>query len=534
MGIRRFAAAAGGIALAAALLTGCVPGDDGGDPIRVNGSEPANPLIPGDTDELGGFRILQALYSGLMTYDESGLAVPDVAASVEPNEDNTVYTVRIREGGAFTDGEPVTADSFVNAWDWAALASNEAINQSSFSDLVGFSADEDSSLITEGGLVVIDDETFEIHLQRSISDFPDRLGLPVFSPLPPVFFEDPVAFAEHPIGNGPYMFDGDDAWKHGKRVELVVNPDYEGVREADNDGITMLFYDSLDIAYTDLLSGHLDVLDTLPASALGTFKDELGDRDIDVPDAELEAITIPSTLPHFSGPEGVLRRTAISMAFDREAIADDLFGVRRVPAEDFATPALDSFREELPGAESLLFNEDAAVDAWEEADMLVPWDGTLEIAYNTDGGHQEWVDAVAAQISDTLGIEVTGKPYLSFAALQSAIDDESVDTAYRTSVRAEYPAVTAYIGRYASGAPENTGTYANPDFDAALIEGSKATTSADRQAAYSAAQAILLTDLPSLPLWNGTVQAGFGTNIDDVSLDWHGVPRYEAITRSGG
>ncbi|HEX7834331.1 MAG TPA: ABC transporter substrate-binding protein [Pseudolysinimonas sp.] len=517
------------------LLSGCTSTGGGADDIiLVNGSEPANPLTPGDTDEPGGFRILQALYAGLVAYDEFGVAVPDVAQSITPNEDNTVYTVKLRDGEDFTDGEPVTADSFVDAWDWIALASNKALNQRYFSDIVGFSADADASLITEGGLVVIDDRTFEIHLATPISDFPQRLGLPVFSPLPPAFFDDPSAFAEHPIGNGPYLIDGDDAWKHGNRIELVANPGYHGQRKAQNGGVTMLFYDTLDTAYSDLLSGHLDVLDQLPESALATFEDELSDRDIDGPGPTLESITIPSTLPHFAGPEGTLRRLAISMAFDRTAIVTDLFGVTRIAARDFATPALVGFRGEVPGFGALLYNEDLAKDAWERANLLAPWDGTFEIAYDSDGAQRDWVDTVAASISATLGIDAAGKPYPSDAALQSAIDAGSVGSAYAGVIRGDYPSVTAFIGRYASDSPENTGQYKNLDFDALLGTAAKATTRSDREAAYTRAQSTLLADLPALPLWNSTVQVGFGEGIEHVTIDWHGIPQYEAITKSGG
>jgi oligopeptide transport system substrate-binding protein len=534
MRIPRFAGAAGGIVVTiAVLLSGCTPaGDQSNDTIRVNGSEPANPLNPADTAELGGFRILQALFAGLVAYDESGNLINDVAESIEPNADNTVYTVTIRGGSAFTNGEPVTANSFVDAWDWAALASNKAVNQDFFSDIVGFSADEDASLIAEGGLVVLNDDSFEVHLRTPISDFPQRLGHTVFSPLPQAFFDDPAAFAQHPIGNGPYMLDGDDAWEHGERIELAVNDDYDGEREPHNSGITMTFYETLDLAYADLLGGHLDVLDTLPASSLATFRDELDANNLDQPTGVLESITIPTSLAHFAGPEGLLRRTAISMALDRAEITDDVFGVKRLPAQDFATPALATFQEETRGSEVLLYNKDAAEEAWAEADTISPWDGQLEIAYNVDGGHQEWVDAVAAQLSATLKIDVVGHPYQTFAQLQTAIADGSVGSAYRTVVRADYPGVVDFIGRYASSSPENAARYVNSKFDAKLTEGSKAKTQSDAQDAYSAAQTILLTDLPSIPLWNSTVQAGYGAGLEDVALDWHGVPLYDAISRS--
>jgi oligopeptide transport system substrate-binding protein len=537
MRIPRFAVAVGSLVVATALLlTGCSPeGADDADIISVNGTEPLNPLIPANTVEAGGYRILDALFSGLVYYDASGAAVDELAESIAPNADNTVYTVSIEDGTTFTDGEEVTAESFVNAWDWAALARNATLKRHYFSDIVGYSADTDSSLIEAGGLVVVDEHTFEIHLKTSLSDYPHRLGDIAFAPLPSAFFVNPAAFGKHPIGNGPYMFDGADAWQHGKRLELVVNPGYSGKRAPANDGLTMRFYDSLDIAYADLLSGNLDVLDRLPDRALATFKSELGTRWVDQPLATLETITIPQGLAHFSGPEGELRRDALSQAIDRRSIVADIFANTRVAARDFTSPALDGYSSTLLGSDVLSFSKNSAVANWEAADEISPWEGPFEIAYNADGGHQVWVQAVADSIHTVLGIDVVGVPYPSLADLGDAIEDGSIASAYRTGVRADFPGVQGFIGPYyATQGSANTSGYGNPDFDAQLVLAGTAKSPADAAAAYQDAQVLLLADLPALPLWNAVAQAGYGDGIAGVALDWRAVPLYHLITKRDG
>ena len=150
MRMRRFAAAAGALAIATALLlTGCAtagaPGSADAGILRVNGSEPANPLIHADTVDVGGARIIDAIFSGLLYYDATGAPVNELAQSIEASEKNTVFTITIASGTTFTDGTEVTAASFVKAWEWAALASNKSPNRASFADIVGYSADEDVS-----------------------------------------------------------------------------------------------------------------------------------------------------------------------------------------------------------------------------------------------------------------------------------------------------------------------------------------------------------------------------------------------------
>jgi oligopeptide transport system substrate-binding protein len=539
--ITRIAAAAGTLAIASALvLSGCSAEGGGtpeGDPtaiITTNSSEPQNPLIPANTNEVGGGKIIDSIFAGLVNYTGDGTPENDVAESIEANDDNTVFTVKIKSGTTFTNGEEVTASSFVDAWDWGALASNAALSSYFYEDIVGFSYEEDVSLKEAGGLVVVDDTTFEIHLKSSLADYPLRLGYSAYYPLPSAFLDDPAAFGENPIGNGPYMFASEDAWQHNERIDLVVNPDYDGPRKAANGGVSFVFYETPDAAYADLLGGNLDVLDVIPDSALKTFKDELGDRSIDQAAAIFQSFTIPARLPHFSGKEGELRRAAISMAINREEITDVIFNGTRIPAHDFTSPVIDGYSEDVPGSEVLNFNEDEAKAKWAEADAISPWEGTFELAYNADGGHQAWVDAVANSIKNVLGIDAAGAPYPTFAEVRTAITDRSIQTAFRTGWQADYPGLFNFLGPiYGTNAGSNDGDYSNAEFDALLKEGSSAASTEEANEKFQQAQEILFRDLPAIPLWYASVQGGYSELVDNVEIDWHSVPLYYQITKTG-
>jgi oligopeptide transport system substrate-binding protein len=537
--ITRIAAAAGGLAIASALvLSGCSTGGDtpSGDPtavITANGSEPQNPLIPANTNETGGGKIIDSIFAGLVYYTADGAPENDVAESITPNDDNTVFTIKIKDGQKFTNGEAVTSSSFVDAWDWAALASNAALNSYFFEDMVGFSYDEDVSLKESGGLVVVDDSTFEIHVKSSLADYPLRLGYSAFYPLPTAFFDDTAAFGENPIGNGPYMLSGEGAWQHNEKIDLVVNPDYNGGRKAQNGGLSIVFYTTQEAAYADLLGGNLDVLDAIPPSALKTFKDELGDRAIDQAAAIFQSFTIPARLPHFSGKEGELRRAAISEAINREEITDVIFDGTRTPAHDFTSPVIDGYSEDVPGSEVLNYNPDDAKAKWAEADAISPWDGEFKIAYNADGGHQEWVDATANSIKNVLGIDASGDPYPTFAEVRTAITDRTIQTAFRTGWQADYPGLFNFLGPiYGTNAGSNDGDYSNPDFDALLKQGSSASDTDEANKYFQQAQEILFKDLPAIPLWYSSVQGGYSEAVDNVAIDWHSVPLYYQITKS--
>ena len=103
----------------------------------------------------------------------------------------------------------------------AHLLSNAQLSSYFFESIEGFSYDEDSELT---GLSVVDDTTFTVKLNQPESDFPLRLGYSAFFPLPASAFDDIDAFGENPVGNGPYMLDGEGAWKHNEQISLVAEP----------------------------------------------------------------------------------------------------------------------------------------------------------------------------------------------------------------------------------------------------------------------------------------------------------------------
>jgi oligopeptide transport system substrate-binding protein len=534
----RIGAAAGGLAIAAALvLSGCsassnAPSGVSTAIVTANGSEPQNPLIPTNTNETGGGKIVDAIFAGLVYYDAAGAPVNDLAESIK-TDDNQAYTVTVKQGATFTNGEAVTAKSFVDAWNYGALASNAQLNSYFFEDILGFSYDADVDLVQSGGLVIVDDHTFEIHLKSPLADYPLRLGYSAYYPLPAVAFDDIAAFGENPIGNGPYMLDGVGAWKHNEKINLVVNPDYTGGRTPQNGGLDIVFYETQEAAYADLLGGNLDVLDAIPSGALATFKNELGARAIDQAAAIFQSFTIPARLPHFGGAEGALRRAALSHAINRDEITKVIFEGTRTPAHDFTSPVIDGYSEKVPGSDVLNYDEALAKDLWAQADAISPWDGTFQIAYNADGGHQEWVDATTNSIKNVLGIDASGAPYPTFAEVRTLITDRTITTAFRTGWQADYPGLFNFLGPlYATNAGSNDGDYSNPEFDALLAQGSQAASVADANKFYQQAQEILFKDLPAIPLWYSSVQGGYSASVDNVAIDWHSVPLYYQITKS--
>lgn len=499
--------------------------------ITTNGTEPQNPLVPSNTNETGGGKILELIFAGLVYYDASGAPVNEIAESIE-SDDNQLWTITIKEGQKFTDGSEVKASSFVDAWNQGVRDGH--LLRYFYEPIKGFPEGEETVESLEG-LKVVDDYTFTVELMQPEADFPLRLGYSAFYPLPEAGLGDESVqkeFGEHPIGNGPYKVAGEDAWRHNESIDLVPNPDYDGPRQPKNGGVTIKFYANPDAAYNDLLAGNLDVADTVPDSAFATFEQELDGRSINQPTAVFQSFTIPERLAHFDGEEGKLRRQALSMAIDREEITDKIFQGTRTPAKDFTSPVIDGYDENVAGNEVLTFDPDKAKELWEQADEISPWEGTFELAYNADGGHQAWVDAVTNQLKNNLGIDAVGKPYPDFKSFRTEITDRKIESSFRSGWLADYPALSNFLGPlYGTGAGSNDGDYSSQAFDDLLDQAAGASSAEEANELYQQAQGILFEDLPAIPLWYSNVNGGYAEGVNNVEFGWNSVPLFYNITK---
>jgi len=508
--------------------------------IKVNGSEPQNGLLPANTNETGGGRIMQQLFTGLVSYDEKGKTVNEVAESIE-TKDSKTFTVKLKDGWTFTNGEKITAKSFVDAWNFGALSTNKQLNAFFFDPIVGYvdvhPADPTPTNVEDplppptskamSGLKVVDDKTFTIEIAAASSTFPQRLGYTAFVPLPAAALTDPKGFGEKPIGNGPYVLDG--AWEHKVRIKTKANPDYKGTKKPKNGGLENVFYAALGPAYADLQADKVDVLDALPDAALETFQDDLGDRAVNQPAGVFQSFSFPLYQKTFQGPNAAKVRQAISMAIDRETITKQIFSGTRKPAKDFSSPVVEGFSEDICG-DVCTYKPDEAKKMLAEAGGLPG--NKMTIAYNVDGGHQGWVDAVCNNIKNNLAIACTGKPFPVFKDLRTQVTAKKMDSAFRTGWQMDYPALDNFLTPiYKTDAGSNDGGYTNPAFDKLLADGDAAASSQDGIAKFQEAEKLLIADMPVIPLWNSNSTGGYAKTVENVKFDIFGVPVYTDITK---
>ncbi|MFF5174800.1 ABC transporter substrate-binding protein [Micromonospora sp. NPDC000089] len=519
MRVRRLAAWTA-LPLAVTLgLAACGSGGSGSgqsDPnaaVRIEIAEPQH-LVPTNTNETSGSQVLSALFSPLVDYDKANKPV-EVAAESVTSSDNKVWTIKLKDGYTFHNGEKVTAQNYLDAWNYGAYAPNGQNSSYFFEKIAGYDAlqGEKPTAKTLSGLTKVDDLTFTVTLTEPYSEFKTMLGYTAFYPLPKAAFSAPGVLAEGyeqaPIGQGPFKIKG--SWQHDAKVEVERYDALPGEKPKVA-GVEFRIYQQPTAAYADVLSDNLDVIKTIPTENLSTAATDLGDRFQQSPASSLQVLSFPTFQKEFSNPEV---RKAISMAIDRDEITKSIFKGSQQPARSFVSPVVAGYRENTIG-EAGTFDPAKAKAMYQAAGGPA----RIELSYNGDGGHKDWIDATCNQLKANLGVECVGTAEPKFADLLTKLKAKQPVGLFRMGWVMDYPSMENYLGPlYSTKGSSNYYGYSNPEFDKLLAEGASAPNEEAAIKKYQAAEDLLAKDMPVIPLRFGQNNFGHSTKVKNVEMD---------------
>ncbi|GGR28745.1 peptide ABC transporter substrate-binding protein [Streptomyces roseolus] len=493
--------------------------------VSIDVGEPQNPLIPADTNESNGGYAIRALFTQLLTFDDKGEIVLTNAESVE-TKDSKLWTVKLKDGWKFHNGEAVTAKSYVDAWNWYANAKNKQKNAYWFSDIKGYDdlnpEKGEPKAQAMSGLKVLDDSSFTIELKTKVPYFNYKLGYTTFAPLPKVFYDDPKAFGLKPVGNGPYQF---EKWDRKKLIQMKAFDDYKGPNRALNKGLQFKSYTTVEAAYKDLLSGNLDIVKTVGPTDLPKYKQDLGEGALEVSFAGVQSLVPAWYSDTFKDIDPKVVQ-GLSMAIDRDTITKTVLNNTRTPAKGFTPPQVKGFQElgEIteynPAKAKQLITEGGGVPG-----------NKFTIQYNSDGGHKEWVTAVCESIRNATGVDCVGDPKPDFPTDLEARDANQVKGMYRGGWIADYPVNVNFLKElYHSKAESNSGRFSDKEIDELMAKGDNANSIEESVKAYQEVEKKLAQKMPAIPLWYYRTNAGHGKAVTNVTVDFHGEIVLNAVT----
>ncbi|WP_419997565.1 peptide ABC transporter substrate-binding protein [Streptomyces boninensis] len=518
--------AAAGIAVAMAA-TACGGGDDGGDgdkaaskpQVTMYSGEPQHGLIPSNTYESEGTQVIQALFTGLVNYEPKTQEVQLAMAESIESPDSKVWTIKLKDGYTFHNGEKVTAKSYVDAWNWAANQENAQETNPLFAKVDGYKdlnpgEKKKPTAKTMKGLKVVDDKTFTVTLSARFSQFKTMLGFNPFMPLPQAFFKDPKAFEEAPIGNGLFKMSG--KFEHNKQIKTVANKKHPDASKLNISGVTFKIFSDLEAGYRELQDGNVDIMDTIPVSALETADQDLGDRYLTGPQASVAYVGFDNKTLKATDAD---TRKAISMAIDRKTIVDKIYAGSREVADDFVNNGVPGYRKGL--CKACTYDPKGAKKLYEASKGLPG--NSLTLAYNADGDHAPWIKAVANQLEENLDIKVKVKPYEQFQGILNDLGDKKYEGAFRMGWIQDYPSIENWLRPLFSEEAITNGSnysgYVNPQFEKLLDEADQSESDDAALKKYQEADDVLIKDMPYIPIYNYSKIGAVSEELSPIVMD---------------
>ena len=218
------------------------------------------------------------------------------------------------------------------------------------------------------------------------------------------------------------------------------------------------------------------------------FKDDLPDRWLQREAGRFTSVTFSPWDPQMKNVE---LRKALSMAIDRNLIADKVFNGTVTPATGWVSPVVDGYKAGACG-DACIFDAAKAKAAYDAAGG---YKGTLTMTYNADNAiNKAYSEAICNSIKNAVGADCRAVPTVDFATFQNKLDAKELKGMFRSGWVMDYPSIENFLSPlYGKGAigggGSNYSEYNNPEFEKLLAQAAAAKTTDEANALYQQAEA---------------------------------------------
>lgn len=372
-----------------------------------NGGEPGS-LDPHKVSGNWENRVVGEYLEGLVAEDINAEPVPGQAESWTISPDGLTYTFKLRADAVWSDGVPVTAQNFVDAFQRLfdpKTASEYAYLQYPIKNSSKIASGEITDF-SELGVKAIDDKTLEITLEAPTPFFLEALTHYTSFPIRKDVIDqwgDQWTQPEHIVGNGPYTI---VEWVPGSYIRGVKSDTYYGKDNIKIDEIRWWNTEDLTAALQRYRAGELDVLTDFPADQYQFLQDNYPGQAHVAPFLGIYYYVMNQSKPPL---DNVNIRKALSISILRDVIGPDVLGTGELPAYGWVPPGTGNYSGEPYGPDWAEMPYDQRV---EEAKKLMAEAGytpenplKLQLRYNTNENHQRIAVAIA-DMWKQIGVEV--------------------------------------------------------------------------------------------------------------------------------
>jgi oligopeptide transport system substrate-binding protein len=468
--------------------------------IRGNGEEPQT-LDPHLSEGIPSSHILRDLFEGLTTEAPDGTIIPGAASRWNISRDGLTYTFYMRRDGAWSNGDPITADDFV----YSLRRSADPATASNYANMLYPIANAREVLAGEVptdelGVTSLDRFTLQITLNDPTPYF---LNLLTHSSLYPVHRESleehgsRFSRAGNLISNGAFKL---EEWGVRSHIDLVRNPYYHGADNVVLDRVRYLPIEDESTEVKTFRAGEMHWTYEVPNNQFRWLQEHYPDE-----------LVISSWLgsyffgfnllqePFMESPE--LRR-ALVLAVDRAVLTEKVTQFGELPSYNLVPQGVTDYEPAIPEyAEWTQEEREAeAKRLYQEAGYSEQQPLRIEIRYNTSENHKKVALAVASMWKQTLGAiaVLVNEEWKVF--LQNR-QQKIVTQVFRAGWIGDFNDPYSFLSLFRTENGLNDYGYSNTTVDVLLEEISRERIPGRRRRLMQETERLILADDPIIPVY---------------------------------
>ena len=480
------------------------------------------------------FSAISQVMEGLYEFADDSTSQPALAKEVvEPTEDGKKYTIKLKEDGKWSNGDPVTAHDFVYSWQRSADPKTASEYSHLFEGFKNYEEIKTSKKpATDLGVKATDDYTLEIELDYPIPYLDSLLAKPTFYPQHQKTVEEKgdsyATNSDNLVYNGAFKLAGWD----GTNISWTYEKN-ENFRDADNVKLDEVKVEVVKENGTSLNMFQADEVDVIQVK--GEFaQQQAGNEDLVIRE-------YPSTYYMQYNFENKLAanksfREAITYTIDSEEIASTILGDGSKAIEGFVPTGIVNPKTSGDFAKDsgklMEASEDKAKASWEKAKKELgneKLEFTL-LASDTDSAKKlaEYVQGTLESGLEGLKVNVSTVPFANRLDKMSKGDFDIVLAGWAATFADPYD----FLQLANKGTVQNYGKWEDDEFSQLLEESSTtyANDNENRWETLISAHKRMMAELPYTPLYQSSESFLVKPNVKGLVYRALGSPYYKNVS----
>ena len=447
------------------------------------------------------------LFEPLLNIDKDNNVIGGMAETWEVSEDGLTYTFHLRDGLKWSDGSEFTSEDFVYTFKRMADPMTAAPYGHDLLCMIKGYDEAENGNVDALAVSAPDAQTFVVELSYPCVYFDKICAFAALSPVNQVTIEangeswaiDPATY----VCNGSMKI---KEWVPGSHILMEKNENYWNAEAVTADTIKFVLMEDMNAAYSAYKTGEVMFSRDVPTEEIPNLRENLEFHV--APILGTYYVSLNLEREYFQDPKV---RQALSLALDRQYVADTIMQGTYSPAVNFVGPGVSdaeagsSFQDTTIAEYGEFFHvDDFEGDLAKAKELLADagypdGEGFPMIEYMTnDAGYNKPLAEYLQSAWGELGVNTEIK-IIEWASFTPTRRNGDYDIA-RNGWVYDYDDPSNMLNLFESTNGNNDGRYNNPEYDALIASARETVDKAEHYQLLHEAEQLLLNDMGMIPI----------------------------------